>query len=126
MDYEPLTADIAVMHVLVVEDAPELIMLFGFILESHRNITVSSRSDDFENTIAEVPWDDIDVAIVDWHLDDFDGRQILKWLSDEHPNIYRIMLTADSAVASNEVSAHQLLRKPVDAKTLQRAVLLRE
>ena len=63
-----------------------------------------------------VSWDQVAVAIVDVMMPNVDGRDIMRWLRDERPHIYRIAWTA--AVESHKESltteglAHAVIAKP--------------
>lgn len=110
------------MHVLLVEDAPELSLLFRLILEREK-LQVTAISRDFENlTSRENFWEDIDVAVVDQFLDGYNGRDLLAWIAEHHPRIRRIMLTGDYLVNAETANAEMVLLKPVERDVLVMAV----
>lgn len=106
------------MHVVVVEDAPELVMLFRILLE-REGMRVTTVSSGFEQATETLDWSDVDVAVVDRFLGSgFEGTSILQWLSAERPEIRRVMITADWDTTRELVSADSVLQKPVDKATL--------
>lgn len=111
------------MHVLLIDDAAEIVMLFKIFLERYKNIHVSTRAERFDEVYTEVDWDQIDVVVVDQFLGNYDGKKILRWLSERHPEIRRLMLTADDHVDHAITSAQHVLIKPIDAGTLHSAIV---
>jgi ActR/RegA family two-component response regulator/anti-sigma regulatory factor (Ser/Thr protein kinase) len=68
-----------------------------------------------------------DAAVVDWRLaEDGDGFTAIERLRDQHPAMPVVMVTADTGPKIAEAARRYgvvLLRKPVDASTLARALL---
>lgn len=110
------------MHVVVVEDAPELLLLFRYILERERDIQVTTYGDNFDRLWETVDWSSVDVVVVDNQLGRYNGTNLLSWLSDYYPSIRRIMLTGDVAIRRAEAHADLVLYKPVDASVLMHSV----
>lgn len=77
------------------EDSPDLAMLVGYMLEP-AGITLTVTGSDFSSLLAREPWQDVDVALVDILLgtNGVDGRDILRWLKQERPDIRRVVFSA--------------------------------
>jgi len=67
-------------------------------------------------------WSGVDVVLCDRFLDDYDGAEILKWLSANAPHVRRVMLTGDSQVHARESCAEKLLIKPAYIEDIRHAV----
>lgn len=68
-----------------------------------------------------------DVAIVDAHLDGDDGRELLRLLQDEHPEVRRVLMSGhltsvDFTHAELSGLAHQVITKPWRQADLERAL----
>lgn len=83
------------MRVRFVEDNPDLAMLIRHTLEPAGIELVLSDSD-FGSLLAPEPWDGIDVALVDVLLGepDIDGRDVLRWLKANRPEVRRVVFSA--------------------------------
>lgn len=83
------------MRVRLVEDSPDLAMLIGHLLD-HAHIDLVVTQNDFAALLDREPWWDIDVAVVDILLGEegIDGRDILRWLKTERPDIRRVAFSA--------------------------------
>lgn len=82
------------MKVRLVEDNDDLTMLIKHMLEPEVELVITSR--DFEQLLTREPWHGIDTALVDILLGepDIDGRDILRWLKEERPDIRRVCFSA--------------------------------
>lgn len=111
------------MRIVVVEDAPELILLTELLLKRESSFKVMTVGSDFEKLDEMFDWNKVDVALVDRFLgSEHDGVKILCWLKDAFPHVRRIMMTADYEIQAEEACAEIVLRKPVDATALVKAV----
>jgi hypothetical protein len=72
------------------------------------------------------PWDGVDAAVVDYHLDEVvTGGDLLTYLAESHPGVCRILLTASplSILPGPDVAvADFVFRKPVGIDALLAAV----
>ena len=109
------------MKVLIVEDSAEIAALLKIVL-SHAGHEIEVKTDSFSSIIDLTFWNEIDVAIIDQHLDGYDGKEILRWLKQNKPSIRRIMLTGDSSIDAVNANAHIVLIKPVSPHVIQGAV----
>lgn len=79
----------------LVEDNPELVMLIEHTFQD-TDIDLVVTDHDFERLLEREPWYGIDVAVVDVLLGnpDLDGRDVLRWLKNERPDIRRVCFSA--------------------------------
>lgn len=83
------------VRVHLVEDHPDLAMLVRHLLEP-TGIDLIHTGRLFATLLNRPPWQGVDVAIVDVLLGDpeIDGRDILRWLKVERPDIRRVVFSA--------------------------------
>lgn len=100
------------IHVLIIEDTTDVAHLLQVVLGADDELLVDTRTDNFGAIRHDVDWNGVDAVLCDQYLDGYDGKQILEWLSVEHPRIKRVMLTGDSSVDLSGSFADAVLIKP--------------
>lgn len=71
------------MNILIIDDTVEFCETLTDILSEHHNITVCYSGEDALKTIN----DNIDVALIDIHLPDMSGLDILTEIKENHGHI---------------------------------------
>lgn len=105
------------MNILIVEDDKGVALLFQFVLQGAGH-TAQVWTSDFEAVAKVAPWDLIDVVIADQQLGEYDGKELLRWVSDNRPSVRRVMITGSSLTNEIEASADVVLIKPVSAGSI--------
>lgn len=100
--------------VMVVEDTADIAAYVELALGQRRpEVRVVKHVDNFEVLLTPEPWAGVDVALVDIMLPGVSGLDILAYLSDNHPNVRRVALTASTPSAADaERLADLVLLKP--------------
>lgn len=123
-------------RILIVDDEQNALRVLSAILKEE-GYTVREAMD-YNGALSVVARDDIDVVITDMKMPDRDGMQLFDHLSENHPDIPVIFLTAygtvDSAVHAVTQGAFYYFIKPPDyaklkgilARALEQRLLKRE
>lgn len=123
-------------RILIVDDEQNALRVLSAILKEE-GYTVREAMD-YNGALSVVARDDIDVVITDMKMPDRDGMQLFGYLSENHPDIPVIFLTAygtvDSAVHAVTQGAFYYFIKPPDyaklkgilARALEQRLLKRE
>ena len=101
--------------VRVVEDTPDIAAyLKESITLTRDDIHVITTTAEFDRLLRDDhAWEDVDAAIVDMMLPGVSGADILRYLSEVHPHIRRVVLTASLPHAQDAESlADVVLFKP--------------
>lgn len=80
------------VHVLVVEDDPDLSLLIELWLAAGTDLVTRLRRSDDEVTDADIAW--ADAALVDYHLTGVDGRQVCRRIWEMDPTVRRVLWSA--------------------------------
>ncbi len=108
------------MRVLLVEDDPNLLALWGAELRNRGLITCTATNfvEARESLIADPP----DMVIADLCVDRTSWREFVLWLQQSCPDVRRIIVAGAVLCAENDASTLEefgvLLRKPVDLEAL--------
>ena len=123
-------------RILIVDDEQNALRVLSAILKEE-GYTVREAMD-YSGAVSVVTRDDIDVVITDMKMPDRDGMQLFDYISENHPDIPVIFLTAygtvDSAVHAITQGAFYYFIKPPDyaklkgilARALEQRLLKRE
>ncbi len=123
-------------RILIVDDEQNALRVLSAILKEEK-YTVREAMD-YSGAVSVVTRDDIDVVITDMKMPDRDGMQLFDYISENHPDIPVIFLTAygtvDSAVHAITQGAFYYFIKPPDyaklkgilARALEQRLLKRE
>ncbi|MFF0903991.1 UNVERIFIED_CONTAM: response regulator [Kocuria sp. CPCC 205316] len=107
---------------LIVEDAKEVAQLIALIIAPHV-AQVTLRVERFDDLVNETDWNNIDVIICDRRLSrTVDGCDILAQVEQDHPEVGRILLTADTTAPFDECHADKVLSKPISVDRLTDAI----
>lgn len=108
-------------RILIVDDEQNALRVLSAILKEE-GYTVREAMD-YNGALSVVARDDIDVVITDMKMPDRDGMQLFGYLSENHPDIPVIFLTAygtvDSAVHAVTQGAFYYFIKPPDYAKLK-------
>lgn len=110
------------MHVVVIEDDRSIAQLLQVILNTDGINRTTLILDDFEQLARNVDWLTVDAVICDRFLNGVDGVGILEWLTEAHPYVWRVMMTADDSIDATAAHAHVLLSKPASVEAIRRAL----
>lgn len=108
------------MHVLLIDDDPEIRFLAGWVLEQagHRVTAVASGADGMR-IAAE---DDFDLVLLDYRLGDIGGDVVLAGLLERNPKRPVVFLTgrddAGTIAALRAAGAADVIGKPFDPEAL--------
>ncbi|MFH1415182.1 MAG: response regulator [Elusimicrobiota bacterium] len=110
--------------ILIIDDTPEIIKYFSFILEREGyEITGITKA---TNVMAELERNAYPVILLDIKMPGIDGVELLEEIKEKHPDSQVIMNTAyssiDSAIKTLEHGAFAYLTKPVKKEELITAV----
>jgi len=94
------------IHVLHVDDNPDLAELTQRYLEQHEGFTVTCRTNAVE-ALAFLRERDVDCVISDYEMPNTDGIEFLEIVREKHPNLPFILFTAkgSEAIASEAIAA---------------------
>src|SRR5271168_1230517 len=109
-------------QILVVEDNPVLLELYGMILASESERWKTTLAPGGEEALKLLGETRFDVVVSDMQMPGMDGLQLLSEVRKMHPETSRIIVSgyADQAVAADSLnSTHLFISKPFDAKTLR-------
>lgn len=109
--------------VRVVEDESAIADMARLFLE-REDVVVLMTINDFGRMLTPGPWEDVDVAVVDYMLGGaITGDVILRYLADTHPTIRRVMFSAVGSLESTDTTyADAVVLKPSSPEDLWRAV----
>jgi CheY-like chemotaxis protein len=107
-------------HIAIVEDDQATAML-SRMLVSQNGGEATVITENFAQLTEAKWWSEIDVALVDRFLMEpasgssqhYDGLDLLTWLGENYPDIYRILLTGDQDAAFQSLPADEILIKAV-------------
>jgi CheY-like chemotaxis protein len=99
------------VNVLVVEDAKDIALLLEIVLRGEGH-NVECWTSAFSSIAELAPWDQIDVVMCDQDLDGYDGKELFRWISTEHPEVRRVMITGSSMTDEASAYADLVLIKP--------------
>ena len=106
--------------ILIVDDDPIIRRLLSRILEPDYLVTVANCGN---CAIEKMTGDDFALGLLDIHLGDMNGIDLLKTLQERSPDTIFIMLTGqgslETAVAALRHGAHDYLQKPFKEKALK-------
>jgi len=123
-------------HILIVDDEQNALRVLSAILKEDGHTVREAM--DYNGALNIVNRHDIDVVITDMKMPDRDGMQLFEYISENHPDIPVIFLTAygtvDSAVHAITQGAFYYFIKPPDyaklkgilARALEQRLLKRE
>jgi len=107
--------------VLIVDDNPDILESFKFILESEGYSVDTARTS--QEAVEKSENRFFNVALLDIKLPDMEGTELIKIL---RPKMARIIMTgypsSDNAVKSLDLGADAYLRKPIDPHNLAQVV----
>ena len=112
-------------RVLLVDDEFEVLAVLEALLDDDWDVTTAqSGSDALEVLNGE---ETIDLIITDQRMPEMTGVELLQRVSDSHPDLYRMVLTAYSDVdpivaAINQGKVDQFILKPWDPSAIRRLV----
>lgn len=109
------------MRVAIVEDSTEIAEMLRTLLE-WEGMEVVTFTADFAALLSEVPWEGIDVAVIDLMLPEVDGERILAYLADHRPGVRRVVLSAVAHQRPGLDRVATVLTKPAPADLLISAI----
>ena len=110
------------MRVVVIEDGPDLAFMLAQRLRlDDPDVEVVTITADFEHAVANHPWHDVDIAVVDIMLPRIDGRTIAYWLHTQHPNVRVLVWSALPQEQLLDIAADKVIVKQ-DIDGLVRAI----
>jgi len=115
----------ACTRVLLVDDEFEVLAVLEALLDDDWEVyTAQSGKEALEILSSDTP---IDLVITDQRMPEMTGVELLSALSDSHPDLYRMVLTAYSDVdpivaAINQGKVDQFILKPWDPTAIRRLV----
>lgn len=104
----------APLKVLLLEDAPELVLLFTALLRLSREVECVAIRSGFDKVLEREDLDTFDAALVDQRLGREDGKEILRQLQQRYPLMRRVLITGDHEVDRTLPQADAVLLKPID------------
>ena len=108
--------------VRIVEDDESVAEMLRVYL-THERAKVLVTTTDFGLMLTPDPWEDVDVAVVDFMLPELSGDVILRYLADVHPTIRRILFTAVGRLGIVDDSyADAVITKPASPAEVWEAV----
>jgi len=123
------TSDMSELRVMIVDDEEVVCTLLETMLRRMgvKYITCVATAQAALETVENMP---IDLAIVDWQLDDMDGGELiaaLRQVTGQKPETFGIFLltgfpVVERVLAANRAGANEFLVKPIDSNTLGRHV----
>lgn len=113
------------VHVLVVDDKPQMRFLLRCLLRAGGIISLS-EAETARQAFEVMRASPIDLVIVDWMMQPIDGltfTRMVRWDSDSpNPYVPLLMLTAHTEIsrvaAARDAGVHGFIRKPVSARIL--------
>lgn len=122
-------ADLSALRVLIVDDDEMVRNLLEIMLQRmgvYQTISVATAQAALEAVVIR----SIDIAIVDWQLDDMEGGELilaLRQVTKQNPERFGIFLLtgfplADRITAANRAGANEFLVKPVQSENLRRCI----
>lgn len=109
------------MHVVIVEDDPQISTLYRDVL-AVEGFEVAGPLHG-PAALDDANWDLAEVAVVDLVMPDVDGQDVLEYLADRWPDVRRVVATAREQVpADARRFADVVLVKPFNADELLEAV----
>ena len=114
------------LRALFVDDDPAVLGGLKRMLRSIRNEIESEFVDNGSEALTRMQSDGYDVVITDIRMPGMSGIEMLEAVSEEHPDMARIILSGYSDKADTLRAtglAHQYLAKPCDAAGLRTAIL---
>lgn len=123
------TPDISTLRVMIVDDEEAVRNLLATMLRRMgvEHVICLATAQAALETVDKTP---IDLAIVDWQLDDMDGGDLivgLRQVTGQKPESFGIFLltgfpVADRVLAANRAGANEFLVKPIQSDTLRRHI----
>jgi two-component system response regulator AtoC len=111
--------------ILIIDDEPSQLELLRMFL-TRKGYVVESASSGSEGIEAEKRFEP-DVVILDIHLPDMDGLEVLQHFKKKSPKTHTIMVTAyhdmETTVKAMKLGAYEYITKPIDGEDLERAVV---
>lgn len=107
-------------NLLIVEDDKDMCLMLKEGIEAQGyKCTYVHNGLDAKNLIQKTPFD---IVITDYNIPELNGIQLCKFLSEEHPKIAVIVITAfgtvDTAVEALRSGAYDFISKPFDMETV--------
>lgn len=109
------------MRVLIVEDHEDVARLLQVLLESE-GIEVAGV---VLGSVACDPgcWEGVDAAVIDMHMPEVGGADVIRWLAEHRPDIRRVVATALSEIPLDvRALADDVIQKPFDMDRLMEAL----
>lgn len=121
-----MTETSADLHVVLVEDDPDLGFAIVKVFEL-MGLGKVSHFPSIHSARGHVEWDTVDALVVDFQMVEGreQGGELLSWVHDHHPNVWRVLITAypwEAVPNEARVHAHVALHKPFLPKMLVEAV----
>lgn len=108
------------MLIHIVEDTEAIAVWLGDALELHDpGVSTRVTTSDFITLLDPEPWEDVDVALIDVMMPEISGLDIVRYLTNEHPKVKTIVMTASLPSADEATGlADAVIVKPFDIGTL--------
>ncbi len=109
------------MRILIIDDEPALVKIFTRLLEQnqHEVFSAHTAAEGLEKNRVLTP----DLLLLDLHLPDMDGMELLPKINQESPSLSVVVITGegsvDSAVQAMRLGAEDYLEKPIDLEKLK-------
>lgn len=107
--------------VRVVEDDPIVVEMLRVWLDD--DVALLVTADHFGETLLPGAWEDVDVAVVDFMLPGLSGDVVLRYLTDVHPMVRRVVFSAVGGLGLiDEGLADAVVTKPARREELLHAI----
>lgn len=109
------------MHVVIVDDDPEVVTGLRRVLHSAEPEWLISTANNGKEALSLMSGEKVDVVITDLHMPEMDGFQLLGQLERAHPETIRIVHSSHTATLATQLMrylAHNVLTKPTPARDI--------
>jgi DNA-binding NtrC family response regulator len=107
------------LRLLVVDDDPELLELWGVTFELDFDVRLVGSADD---ALAALAADSFDAVLTDLNMPERDGAWLLEQVRAKHPGVRRFLMSSNSraqvAARVHEDVAAAFFQKPVDREAV--------
>jgi len=120
MNNEPASA----VRILVVEDQPDIMELFGALLEMDGAIV--HKASGYNEALEIADNNEIDIVLTDYKMPGMHGLYLLDMIKHKNPNMPVILMSAylddDVAVKARRLGVDYILEKPFEYEELFKAI----
>jgi DNA-binding NarL/FixJ family response regulator len=108
------------VQVLLVDNEPAVLVLLRRTLSAHKDMTVCGEAADGAQTLCLAGMLHPDVIVLDWHLPDLSGPELVTAVRAAYPSARIVVYTSDAGAvrAAWAAGAHRFLVKGADLAEL--------